>query len=160
VGFIILATPREGVKTARSGPPTSIKHFNFFCDSLSEETLVVETTRALSQTPAITRYTTCQNETSDYYNYALSERIVGQIRVYESPNAITVRKDMRTSISLANAIESLSYWTLDRIFFSTMNNSLRTYTSLTTRELMQFKSKASPGKLFLPAESTLRNLFS
>ena len=113
VGFIILGTPRQGVKTARSGPPRSIKHFKFlnifFCDSLSEETLLVETTRALSQTPATTRYTTCQNKTSDYYNYALSEGIVGQILVYENPNDITVRKDMRTSISSANAIEFLSY---------------------------------------------------
>jgi len=121
---------------------------------------VVETTPALSQTPATTRYTPCENETSDYYNYALSEPIVGQILIYGSLNAITVRKDMRTSISLANTIESLSYWNLDRVFFSSTNNSLRTYTSLTTGELMQFKSKALPGKLFLPTEPTLRNLIS
>jgi len=29
VGFIILGTPQQGVKTPHSGPPRSIKDFNF-----------------------------------------------------------------------------------------------------------------------------------
>jgi len=52
VGFIILETPRQGVKTACSELPKSIRYFNFYSDSLSEETSVVETMRALSQPPA------------------------------------------------------------------------------------------------------------
>jgi len=104
-----LGTSRQGEKTARSGLPRSIRYFNFYCDSFSEETSLVETMWALSQTPAIIPYTACLNAASNNYNYALSEQIGGQILIYENPNAITVLKDMRTYISSANAIEFQFY---------------------------------------------------
>ena len=121
---------------------------------------MVETTRALSQTPAIILYTACLNGASNNYNYALNERIDGQIPIYENLNAITVLKDMRTYRSSANAIELQFYWILDRIFSSSTSNSLRTYTFHTTQELMQFKYKGSPEKLSLLEEPISRNRYS
>ena len=70
---------------------------------------MVETTQVLSQTPAIIPYTACLNGANNNYNYALNERIDGQIPIYENLIAITVLKDMRTYISLANAIEFQFY---------------------------------------------------
>jgi len=72
---------------------------------LSEETLVVETRWALSETPAIIPYTACLNGTSNNYNYPLSEGINGPILIYENPTPITLLKDIRTYISSANGIE-------------------------------------------------------
>jgi len=108
-GFVILGTPRQGVKTTHSALPRSICYLYFYHDSLSEETSLVETTRALSQTPAIIPYTACLNEASNNYNYALRERIDRQMPIYENPNALTVSKDMRPYIFWANAIEFLHY---------------------------------------------------
>jgi len=160
VSFIILGTPRQGVKASSSGLPRNIRYFNFYHDSLSEETSVVETMRALSQTPAIIQYTACLNGASNNYNYALSEPIDGQILLYENPNAITVLKDMRTFLSSAKTIKFQFYWTLDPIFSSSTSNLLKTYTSCTIRELMQFKIKGSQGKLSLLVEPISRNLYS
>jgi len=47
VSFISSGTSRQGVKTACSGLPGSIKYFDYLFFSLSEETYLVETTRAL-----------------------------------------------------------------------------------------------------------------
>jgi len=60
-----LGTPRQGVKTACTGLARSISYLNFYCDCLSEETLVVETAQALSQTWAIIPYTVCLNGASN-----------------------------------------------------------------------------------------------
>jgi len=106
---MILGTPRQGVKTTCSGLARSIRYLNFYCDSLSEETLVVKTTWALSQTWAIISYTVCLNGASNNYNYALSELIDGQIPIYVHPKAITVLKDMGKYISSANATEFQFY---------------------------------------------------
>jgi len=103
--FIIFGTCWQGVKTTCRGLPRSIRYVNFYRYSLSEETLVVETTRALSQTPAIILYTACLNGTRNNNNYTLSEGINGEILIYENPKAITVAQDMRTYMLSANAIE-------------------------------------------------------
>jgi len=109
VGFIILGTPRQGVKTARSGLPRRIRYCNFYCDSLSAETSVVKTTWALSQTPVIIPHTAFLNVASNHYNYTLSDRIDGQIPIYENLSSITVLKDMRIYISSANTLEFQFY---------------------------------------------------
>jgi len=78
VGFIILETPQQGVKTAGSRPPRSRYCFTL-CDSLSEETLLVETMRALSQTPATysIKIPCLSSVASNNYYCTLSAWIVG-----------------------------------------------------------------------------------
>jgi len=54
MSFISSGTSGQGVKTACSRLPGSIKYFDYLLDSLSEETYLVKPTRALLQTPNYT----------------------------------------------------------------------------------------------------------
>ena len=115
---------------------------------------MVETTLLLLQTPTTHSIKTLwlSRVPTNSYRYSLNEQSDWQILKYEHLNDKTVQRHMHTFISSTNDIEPQSSWTLHRIFFSSTNHWLKTSRSLTTLELMEFKSKVSPEKPFLPLE--------